>query len=259
MAFERLTPGTPQWTEWGHHHLQRYVFAGNYVRGKRVLDLACGVGYGSYSLRMMGAESVNGVDLDLEAIAYARENYKRDGLTYEEGNALLWASSGKFDVVVSFETIEHLPCPEDFLDRVADHLHPDGLLIISAPNTLQYLQGTPPVENEYHLNEPDHSTFRSWLDRRFLIEGEWEQSPVLRGSPSHLFDDHELAVQLRKSWVRFANTLEDRLRRISGRSKPAASPHSVKHMKSYTEIIPLLPERTIDCNIFLFVCRKRPI
>jgi SAM-dependent methyltransferase len=192
----------------------------------------------------------------MEAINYARKNYKRDGLSYEQGNALQWNSPEKFDAVVSFETVEHLSCPVDFLDRVADHLHPDGLLIISAPNTLQYIKGNPPVENEHHLSEPDHPTFRSWIERRFLIESEWEQSPVFYTSPSYSPDDQKASVQHRRSWVRFANVIEDRLRRLFGRSRIIVSPKLQKQMKSYTEIMPLLPERTTDCNIFLFVCRK---
>ena len=92
MALERFGPGTTpeEWCLYGHLHLQRYRFAMPYVGGKRVLDLACGTGYGSYALRTLGAREVAWVDLSEEAIAYARKNYARTGLSYEIGNALTW-------------------------------------------------------------------------------------------------------------------------------------------------------------------------
>jgi SAM-dependent methyltransferase len=203
--------------------LQRYLFAERFVIGKRVLDLACGVGHGSYVLRTLGANTVVGVDLDPNAIDYATKHYKREGLSFEQGNALLWQSDSQFDVVISFETIEHLPSSEVFLNQVASHLAPGGTLIISAPNTLQYLKANPPNLNEHHINEPDYKTFREWLDGNFVIDGEWEQSPVTLDISCLHLNSSALSTLVRQYWVRLANKVERALRGFSGRKLPTIS------------------------------------
>lgn len=260
MALERIIPGTHAWKMWGHQHLQRYLFTERFVFGKRVLDLACGAGYGSHVLRTLGATTVVGVDLDAEAIAYAGEKYKRSGLRYEQGDALRWQSKSRFDVVISFETIEHLPAPEQFLKRVAGHLQPDGTFIVSAPNTLQYLKANPPVKNEHHINEPDYAMLRKWLEAEFIIDAEWEQSPVAPQTSRLFLNDLAVTNLLRQGWVRISNRLEHCLRRIVGRPQPPIQGNEldVKAMECFTEIMPLLPERTADCNVMIFVCRRRP-
>ena len=259
MALERIIPGTTAWRKWGHQHLQRYLFTERFVLGKRVLDLACGAGYGSYVLRTLGAGSVVGVDLDGTAIDYARENYKRGELHYEQGNALLWEGNSRFDVVVSFETIEHLADPKRFINRLASHLEPNGILIISAPNTLQYLKANPPIQNEHHLNEPDHAKFRSWLENEFIVDSEWEQSPVVAASYQHICNNISFSDLLRQGWVRTANKLERALRHIVGKTLlPIQRPEpNINTVESFTDIMPLLPERTAVCDVFVFVCRRR--
>ena len=243
----------------GHQHLQRYLFAERFVAGKHVLDLACGVGYGTYVLRMLGARAVVGADLDAEAVAYAVEHYQREGLRYEQGNALHWESREKYDVVVSFETIEHLSDPANFLKRVAQLLVPGGILVISAPNTLQYLKANPPVQNEHHINEPDYAQFRKWLEADFQIESEWEQSPITPDEPRFQQLQWAVANLFRQIWVKVPNKLERIIRRLTGRPLPAGmDPNTHSHIMNFaTAIMPLLPERTAYCNVFVFVCRRR--
>ncbi len=114
-------------------HLARYRTAESYVAQKRVLDIASGTGYGSRMLMDAGALSVTGVDLSQEAVTYAQENYQCDGLTFQTGNAEEFTTTEPFDVVTSFETIEHLPNPRVFLRRIRECLAPGGTLLISAP------------------------------------------------------------------------------------------------------------------------------
>ena len=103
-------------------HLGRYKTAACYAKDKRILDIACGTGYGCQMLRLAGALSVVGVDLSSSAIAYAKQNYQLSGVEFICGNAQTFEWSEPFDLVVSLETLEHLPHPDKFLKRV-DHLY----------------------------------------------------------------------------------------------------------------------------------------
>lgn len=114
-------------------HFQRYKTACRFVKNKRVLDIACGEGYGSHMLHLAGATSVKGVDVFEEAIQHARSKYQRAGLEYVHANAETFTCPERFDVVISFETIEHLIAPEKFLDRLWHLLTPQGDLLLSVP------------------------------------------------------------------------------------------------------------------------------
>jgi len=110
-------------------HRARYEFAAGKVRG-RVLDGACGTGYGTQILANR-EQCVVGVDVSEDALRFARENYKCEfikGLLEDRP----W--QGKFDSIVSFETLEHLEAPELVLRLFAESLNPGGLLIASVPN-----------------------------------------------------------------------------------------------------------------------------
>lgn len=114
-------------------HLDRYRTASEYVVDKKVLDIACGVGYGSQILSQSRATSVVGVDICAETIEYAKETYQGPSLTYVCADAEKFEWPHKFECIVSFETIEHLPHPEVFLSRVRELLIPGGRLLLSAP------------------------------------------------------------------------------------------------------------------------------
>ena len=94
-------------------HLNRYAMARPYVAGKRVLDVASGEGYGSFLLRRWGAESVEGIDVDEQTLETATRLFGGDGVHYQCHTAeQLPFEDHTFDVVCSFETIEHLDHPE---------------------------------------------------------------------------------------------------------------------------------------------------
>lgn len=109
-------------------HLERYFFAARSVEGT-VLDAACGCGYGSQILQNSGS-SVTGIDLEKEAIEYARRHYR--GPEYILADVTTFR--GKYNWVVSFETIEHLKEPEQALVRFRDSKR----LIVSTPNQERY-------------------------------------------------------------------------------------------------------------------------
>lgn len=170
-------------------HLARYEFAQKMVAGKRVLDIACGAGYGSKMLKDAGAIFVDGVDINPEFVAYAKERYQTDGVTFSVGDILQW--KGAYDIITCFETIEHIPQYLDVLKHFYGMLTPNGVLVLSTPNREVVSPGNElhdHSENERHSQEfnpqeirdtcekagfrvslygqPDPKRFRfSWLNR----------------------------------------------------------------------------------------------
>lgn len=119
-------------------HLARYRFAAGYARG-RVLDIACGAGYGLPILKKNALHPLKeliGVDLEGEAIRYAIDNYLEPGIDFFEADALdrsLKTKIGTFDTIISLETIEHLEDDLGFIANLASLLRPGGIAIISTP------------------------------------------------------------------------------------------------------------------------------
>jgi SAM-dependent methyltransferase len=169
MAEERAVPGEKSWAHLGPPHVARYLFAATHAQGRRVLDAATGTGYGARLLRIQGAAQVVGVDIDAAEIERARQRFAMEGVEYQADDCQqLDKVPGTFDVVCSFETIEHLPDPEAFLRAVGRHLKPDGLLIISTPDrvaTPPFVAGRP--DNIYHLCEWYRDEFAAMLSRHF--------------------------------------------------------------------------------------------
>ena len=114
-------------------HLIRYAIAMNYCGNMEILDVACGTGYGTKILNSVG--KAWGGDNDLESIKYAQETYGLENLQVIdlETQTILSVFNQKFDVIVSFETIEHLVNPKYFLKNVREALSEDGLFILSVP------------------------------------------------------------------------------------------------------------------------------
>lgn len=142
-------------------HIIRYELAKGFVQGKTVLDIACGSGYGSNILARAGAEKVTGMDVDEEALNSAGKKFVLDNLEFKKGNGLDLGVYG-FDVVVSFETIEHLQDGEKFLSELAKAVKDDGVVIISTPNKEVFLE-----KNPYHLKEYTKKEFEDLLKRYF--------------------------------------------------------------------------------------------
>jgi len=130
---EFLVPGqSPAHLE--EDHLERYRFARGFADGRRVLDIACGAGYGSLMLAEAGAVKVTGVDLNQDVVAYAREHYSADNLDFAQGDVCAFGETGAFDLITCFETIEHVPDHRAALDNLRRVVEPGGMLIVSSPN-----------------------------------------------------------------------------------------------------------------------------
>lgn len=116
-------------------HINRYVFASSFIKDKVVLDVACGTGYGSSYLIRKGAKMVIGGDLSEDCLEYAKRHYIKKGLIFLKLDAIELPFPRKyFDVVVSFETIEHLTNYKKFLSECKRVLKKGGLFICSTPN-----------------------------------------------------------------------------------------------------------------------------
>ena len=162
---ERLVPGKVD-VELETEHINRYIFANTVVKDKKVLDAACGTGYGS-ALMAKTAASVFGVDISDEAISYAKNNYNAPNISFSVADiASLPFEDNFFDVVISFETIEHVDTQkqEKFLSEVKRTLKNDGIFIVSTPNRDVYKNRG---ENHFHVAELSFAEFKSFLDGKF--------------------------------------------------------------------------------------------
>lgn len=159
---ERMVPEAADASTFWEHVL-RYRFAIPFTRGRRVLDIACGEGYGSAALAAGGAASVIGVDVAEEACAHASSRY---GIDARVGSAeAIPLADASVDVVVSFETIEHLNDPARFLEECHRVLAPGGCLVISTPNVDIYHKGAP--ANPFHVHEMTAAEFHAHLSQGF--------------------------------------------------------------------------------------------
>jgi len=147
---ERFTPECVR--EIWYEHIHRYAFAATLVRGRQVLDAACGEGYGSAYLATV-AQTVCAIDISAQAIAHARERYQAKNLEFQVADCCsLPFPDDNFDCVVSFETLEHLEDQESLLKEFRRVLAPDGFLIISSPDKAVYTDRHQ-NENEFHVKE----------------------------------------------------------------------------------------------------------
>ena len=162
---ERAIPGEGD-PDLFNEHRARYLFAQRFSSGKRVLDAACGSGYGS-ALLAENAPVVFGVDIEREAVEYARLHYRSPKLHFAQSDCLaLPCPAAHFDLVVAFEIIEHLQDPAAFLRELRRVLHPAGILLLSTPNRLYYTDDRGEV-NPFHVREFSFPEFQEVLKGPF--------------------------------------------------------------------------------------------
>jgi ubiquinone biosynthesis O-methyltransferase len=160
---ERIIPGQVD-DDLLNEHLARYAFAARLARGKRVLDIGCGTGYGSAELAR-AALSVTAIDVAPEALDWARCNFQAPNLRFEQASAAALPHPGAaFDLVVAFEVIEHLEDWRAFLLEARRVLAPNGQFIVSTPNRLSYAETRAIAgPNPFHVHEFDCAEFRAEL------------------------------------------------------------------------------------------------
>ena len=153
LTGERTLPDVPAENYWYRRHLAVYEWIGARVIGKRVMDMACGEGYGSEVLSR-GAASVVGVDANPEAFEHARLRYTRQNLTFERGMVENHGKAGAYDAVVFLQTIEHVQDPTAVLRHFRSLLAPGGVVYVSTPNLLTLAPpGAAKSDNPWHVKE----------------------------------------------------------------------------------------------------------
>lgn len=149
-------------------HLERYAFAARVARPGRLLDLACGVGYGTRLLldRRADLQAAVGVDLSPDAVAYAADRYGCPRAVFVAEDAMRFTPVEGFDTIVSLETIEHVADPEALFARLVGWLRPGGVLVASVPTT-------PSVDlNPHHQTDFTEHSFAAYGARHGLREVE---------------------------------------------------------------------------------------
>jgi SAM-dependent methyltransferase len=237
MTYERLSLNDESLIASFAEHIQRYKFALEYCRGKRVLDAGCGTGYGSHFLASSGARSVLGLDISGEALSEAKQNYQLDNLQFEQRDVEMLGNDpalrGQFEVVVNFENLEHLLHPERLVSGAAEILRQAaGPFIVSTPNgEISVLDKTGNLLNLFHIKEFTEEELRSLLSPHFSrisIYGQWlTHDGMLRKLRAR-----ELFEQLCESYYSPAIRAGRLIKRIAGK-KVAPPPRFTAGADSY--------------------------
>jgi 2-polyprenyl-3-methyl-5-hydroxy-6-metoxy-1,4-benzoquinol methylase len=165
LTGERTLPDVPEENYWFRRHLVVYEWIARRVGGQRVIDLACGEGYGSNVLAG-AATSVVGVDANPEAFEHARLRYRRSNLRFERRTVETFYE--RADSVVLLQTIEHLANPLGMLERLSELVGRDGRAYVSTPNLKTIAAaGAEKSDNPWHLREYRAAEFAALCAQAF--------------------------------------------------------------------------------------------
>jgi len=153
LTGERTLPDVPAENYWFQRHLAVYEWISARVIGRRVIDMACGEGYGSEVISRTAA-SVVGVDANPDAHEHAALRYPRQNLRFERGMVETYGEPESCDAVVFLQTIEHVQEPAAVLERFRALLAPGGVAYVSTPNVLTLAPaGAEKSGNPWHIRE----------------------------------------------------------------------------------------------------------
>jgi SAM-dependent methyltransferase len=165
LTGERTLPDVPAENYWFRRHLAVYEWIAARVAGMRVIDMACGEGYGSDVLAARAA-SVIGVDANPEAHEHARLRYTRPNLRFARD--LVETFSEPADAVVFLQTIEHLEDPGATLEHFRSLVGERGTVFVSTPNVLTLAPaGAPRSDNPWHVHEYRSDEFQRLCEQHF--------------------------------------------------------------------------------------------
>jgi 2-polyprenyl-3-methyl-5-hydroxy-6-metoxy-1,4-benzoquinol methylase len=162
---ERLIPDLNFSAAFYYEHMIRYLFAVHFAKGKTVLDVGCGEGYGSKLLFTHGkAKKVFGIDIDPASIKHAKKQYGSSSVQYAVDSAekLSTIKDNSIDLVVCFELIEHIEDQASCFKNIKRVLKKGGIMVVSTPNKYVYPEGNP-----FHLKELYPKQFRALVSSFF--------------------------------------------------------------------------------------------
>lgn len=186
-------------------HFARYAIAMSLVKDKKVLDIACGEGYGSYLLKRAGAKEMVGVDVSADAINRARKSFEASGIEFVLADVATIEqrySAECFDVVISCETIEHIENPDTYLQSLKKLAKKDALFIITCPNDYWYYPEDH-QSNPYHLRK---YRFKEFQQLAISVLGEnvtWSIGTAVFGFGSTPLDVRQGYLSIPDSWMSF--------------------------------------------------------
>jgi ubiquinone/menaquinone biosynthesis C-methylase UbiE len=176
---ERMVPAFQRGKlEYGEH-IARYEALAGMVEGKTVLDIASGSGFGTEIISRW-AKKVYGVDYSDDAIEYAKANFSNSKTVYMQGDATAIPIEDKsLDVVISFETLEHIENYKKFIEEIRRVLKPDGLLVLSTPNDIEFPEGA-----DFHVHEFKDKELQTLVKKYFknlkpYYEVTWKYAAIL--------------------------------------------------------------------------------
>ncbi len=194
LTGERTLPDVPEENYWFRRHLAVYRWIAARRAGGRVVDMACGEGYGAAMLAQTAA-SVVGVDANPEAHEHARLRYRASNLAFEHALVEQFDDGAPYDAIVFLQTIEHVEEPQRLLERYASLLAPHGVAYVSTPNRLTLAPpGAERSGNPWHVREYAPGEFSALVEPAF---GSVEMLGLFHARKLRL---HELAI--RAGWDR---------------------------------------------------------
>jgi len=184
-------------------HLDRYQFVTQIFDDKKflnVLDAACGTGYGSDLLKTISKEMVLGIDISNQAVDYANRKYGSKCCTFSKVNVLDMQElhDKTFDLIVSFETIEHIANPLKFLENISKLLSPSGYFVVSTPNKWGLTKD--------HKFDYDYPMLIDHLNTFFVIKKIYSQNSgsdlwVNRGQPPGIIEANENNIEKAECFI----------------------------------------------------------
>jgi SAM-dependent methyltransferase len=237
LTGERTLPDVPQENYWYRRHLAAYRWVADRCDGRRVVDMACGEGYGSAVLAERAREVI-GIEANPQVFDHARLKYRRPNLSFRQALVEQFEEGAPYDAIVFLQTIEHIHDPASLLARLASLLTADGVAYISTPNRLTLAPpGASRSDNPWHVREYSADEYRELLDPHF---GAVELVGVFHARKLRL---HEAAVEIGWDNIHRSLRLTERFYRWF---VPAISERDFA-----LRVRPL--ERALD---FLAVCRR---
>jgi SAM-dependent methyltransferase len=198
---ERYDPELRQGSIIAAEHRVRYRWAAMAAEGQAVLDAGCGAGYGSAILADAGARRVTGLDIDPGAVAGAASSYgQRGGIEFVRGDVReLPFADRSFDLIVCFETIEHVEEPDTALDELRRVLRDEGHLLLSSPNRDVFPPGNPHHVYEYVPRELEDALSRRFGSVELWRQQTWLASMLLNDDAARAGPDAEVEAKIRNA------------------------------------------------------------